>query len=76
MAEGKGNTLNGVVISMVEDEGSILKTEEPGGGRGTSASKNGVSKPLQCLETAFSRILVLLVGLTLPIANIKSAENV
>jgi len=54
---------------MVQQEAYIKKAEEPGTGRCTRLVKNGVCSGLDCLKTMFSRVLVLLVWLTLPVPN-------
>ena len=60
------NSFDGDTIGMVEEETNIHHGQEPGAGRRPRTVKKCICGALDGLKTAFSRVLLLLVRLTLP----------
>ncbi len=72
----EGNSVDGSAESMVQEETYIKKAQQPSTGRCTRMVKDSVCSSFDCLKMAFSWVLVLLVWLTLPIANEEGTEDV
>jgi hypothetical protein len=62
--------------NIVEQETHIHEAQQPKVGGGTGPIKNDVGNRLQHLIPALTRVLVLLVWLTLPIGDAEGTENI
>jgi hypothetical protein len=62
--------------NVVQKETDVQKAQQPEGHGRTCPVKNGVGNRLKCLISMLTRILVLLVWLTLPIRDIKGTANI
>jgi hypothetical protein len=65
---GRGN--------VVQNETDVQEAQQPEGHGRTCSVKNSVGNRLKRLIPTLTRILVLLVWLTLPIRDIKGTENI
>ena len=70
------DSINSSTESMVQEEAYIKKAQQPSTGRCTRPVKDSVGGSLDCLETSFCWVLVLLMWLTLPMANKEGTEDV
>ncbi len=65
------HSLNGLIIGVIENIGSVAQTEQPGIGWNTSPIHYLVGSVLKNLPTTFSRVLVLHARFTLPTWDAK-----
>ena len=72
---GKGNTANGVITHVVEEEAGVSEAEKPTESRSTSAIHDAIGGVLDHLEAALGGVLLLLVGFTLPGRDKESTED-
>ena len=64
------------VVGVIQEEAHILHTQEPTVIRSASAQEDGVGDAFYYLVAAFCRVLVLLIGFTLPVSNVESTKDV
>ena len=70
-------TIKSLGSSMVEDEADVHQAQQQPAEIcwGTDMVKNGIGDCLDSLVTAFCRVLMLLMGFTLPVTNAKGTNS-
>ena len=72
----QGNRVDRRVPTMVQQETHVGQAKEPGEGGGTKAVHDGVGHGLDGIDASLSRVLVLMVGLTLPGRDEQGAKDI
>ena len=73
--QGKGDTADTLRVHMIKEVTCVFQCKKPCLRRGAGAVHKDISPGLERVNTTFSRILVLLIGFTLPGADDKGTEE-